>query len=251
MARGRMINNSICYDKRINNLSDDTSRLAFTWLITYADCEGRVNGDPAIVRSMLFPRRDNFTNADMEGYIREWADAGLIVWYEANSDWYICFPAFDRNQSGLRKDREAPSIIPAPTNSEPMQELLRTNSGLTPEQLPVKLKEKKGMEWNGAGDQTSDFDIMRLLVERLTGYPIPTTTQDIDALSEFVRLGVTEADIRGALAYFSKNGYVARGPDKLLRSVRTEVARRTQAEAAQSNVKKFIPEEHASEVYGG
>lgn len=97
--------------------------------------------------------------------------------------------------------------------------------------------------------QPSPFDDMRLLVERLTGYPIPTTKQDMDALNEFVRLGVTEADIRGAIAYFSGNGYVARGPDKLLKSVKTEVARRTQADSGKSNVKKFIPEEHASEVY--
>jgi len=57
MARGRMINNTICRDKKLNDLSSDTSRLAFTWLVTHADREGRVHGDPAIVRSLVFPRR--------------------------------------------------------------------------------------------------------------------------------------------------------------------------------------------------
>jgi len=60
-----MITNAICADKRINQLCDDTSRLAFTWLITFADCEGRTYGDPAMVRSMLFPRRDDVTIARM------------------------------------------------------------------------------------------------------------------------------------------------------------------------------------------
>ena len=80
MAQGRMIVNAIAADKKINRLSDDTSRLAFTWLITFADCEGRTYGDPAVVRSMLFPRRQDVTIERMEAYIREWASLGLIIW---------------------------------------------------------------------------------------------------------------------------------------------------------------------------
>lgn len=132
MARGRFIVNEITKDKRINQLSDDTSRLAFTWLITFADCEGRTMGDPAIVRSMLFPRRDDVTIERMRAYIQEWADIGLIIWYEAKDDWYIFFPAFDRHNSGIRKDREAPSNIPSP-------ELVQSNSGVTQEQLTVNI----------------------------------------------------------------------------------------------------------------
>ena len=57
MPRGRFISKEITLDKKVNNLADDTSRLAFTWLITFADCEGRTPGDPAVVRSLLFARR--------------------------------------------------------------------------------------------------------------------------------------------------------------------------------------------------
>jgi hypothetical protein len=142
MAQGRIIVNAICADKRINLLSDDTSRLAFTWLITFADCEGRTHGDPAVVRSMLFPRRDDVSIERMETYIREWATLGLIIWYEIDGDLWIYFPTFDKNQPGIRKDREAPSRIPGIPNEA--SEQLRTGSGSTPAQLPVKLKEKKG-----------------------------------------------------------------------------------------------------------
>lgn len=135
MARGRMINNAITEDKRINDLSDDTSRLAFTWLVTFADCEGRVAGDPAIVRSKLFPRREDVTAARMEQYIREWAALGLVIWYEAEGDWWIAFPAFEKNQAGLNKSKEAKGRIPAPPQ-EPT--LPADNSGVTPELLQSK-----------------------------------------------------------------------------------------------------------------
>ena len=116
MARGRMINSKITRNKAINDLSDDTSRLAFTWLVTFADVDGRCNGDPALVRSLVFPRRTDVTVEQMAGYIQEWADAGLVVWYEAEGDLWIAFPSFEENQRGLDRRKEPASDIPAPTD---------------------------------------------------------------------------------------------------------------------------------------
>lgn len=121
MARGRMINSKITRNKAINDLSDDTSRLAFTWLVTFADVDGRCNGDPALVRSLVFPRRTDVTVAQMEGYIQEWADSGLIVWYEADGDTWIAFPSFEENQKGLDRRKEPGSDIPAPPSTDKAQ----------------------------------------------------------------------------------------------------------------------------------
>jgi hypothetical protein len=128
MAKGRIIISAITMDKRINDLSDDTSRLAFTWLITFADREGRTHGDPALVRSLLFPRRSDVTVKRMEQYIEEWASLGLIIWYEAAGDRWIYFPAFSRHQAGFDQRHEAPSTIPAPPVPGPVleAELVRT-----------------------------------------------------------------------------------------------------------------------------
>lgn len=146
MARGRIINNRITTDIRVHNLSDDLSRLAFTWLITFADREGRAPGDPVLLRSLLFPRRTDISPDDLERYLTEWDAAGLVHWYRAGGDLYVHFPGFDGNQTGLRKDREAPSYIPPPEDGEPV----RSKSGVNPEQLQVKLKEKKRKEDNGS-----------------------------------------------------------------------------------------------------
>lgn len=119
MAKGRFISKEISLDKRVNELSDGFSMVGFTWLITHADCEGRTYGDPAIVKSLIFPRRTDITIEMVENYIWEWQSAGLINLYESDGDIYIEFPNFEKHQTGLRKDREAKSTIP-------------TNSGIIP-----------------------------------------------------------------------------------------------------------------------
>jgi hypothetical protein len=141
MASGRLIHQKITEDKKVNSLSDDTSRLAFTWLITFADAEGRTVGDPALLRAKLFPRRDDVTIGRMMNYIQEWNDAGLIIWYVSGDEQYISFPNFDRYQPNLRKEREAPSRIPPPpeyTGASTPEEVL-SNSGVSPEQISIKL----------------------------------------------------------------------------------------------------------------
>jgi hypothetical protein len=179
MARGRMISKSITKSKQVHDLPDDTCRLAFTWAIALLDCEGRMEGDPALVRNLIFPRRTDVTVEQMEQYIQSWVNAGLAVHYESGGDWWLFFPGFERHQVGLRREKEAPSRIPppppetfpepAPTESpppgptpdntlapgtgeiepEPVQirdgagpELIRSDDGKSPPEIKEKLKGK-------------------------------------------------------------------------------------------------------------
>lgn len=139
MARGRFVSNAIMSDKKINELSDDTSRLAFTWLLTEADCEGRVHGDPAMVRSLLFPRRNDITIEQMESYINEWHQSGLVRWYRANDDLWIWFPNFEKYQVGLRKEREPASQIP-PLDAGELQPTVQQLDG----EHPANIRQTSG-----------------------------------------------------------------------------------------------------------
>lgn len=164
-----MINNKIGLNKALHQLSNDTSRLAFTWTIPHCDRDGRVHGDPSLLKKMVFPRRDDITNKQMERFIIEWAEARLIYWYESNGDRWIQFPKFRENQIGLRYEREAPSSIPPP---EKGKDLLRkyeeeqkhkpkgkkpknsskkdqNNAGQTPEEVPPNRIELNRIEFNG------------------------------------------------------------------------------------------------------
>ena len=159
-----MITNQICRDKAVDELSDNTSRLGFTWLITFADCEGRVFGDPAIIKSALFPRRSDITTEQMAVYVKEWAEGGLIIWYECKGEQWICFPKFDKNQPGLRKDREPESEIP-PFNPE----TCRIVAGSLPADFPLKGSEWNGKEEKGSENLPDDFSQVQKAIEEITG----------------------------------------------------------------------------------
>ena len=124
MARGRFISNEIARDKEVNSLSDAWSMLGFERLITFADRDGRVHGDPAVVRSLVFPRNSEITIEQMQSYIQEWTNSELIIWYEAKGDWWICFPNFAKHQVGMRYDREPESQIPPPPRCNTLDQAL-------------------------------------------------------------------------------------------------------------------------------
>lgn len=140
MARGRMINNAISRDKDISDLSSDSCRLFFTWWIAHADKEGRVYADPDLAKSTVVPRLKHITADDVAGYIKELDAAGFIQLYEVDGDVFAVFIEFEKNQVGLRKDREPESEIPAPP--------IRQTSGKHPANIPVNLKEVKLKEKN-------------------------------------------------------------------------------------------------------
>lgn len=120
MAEGRLINKRIGLDRAVNALCNDTSRLAFTWTISHLDRDGRVTGDPAALRSIVFPRRDDIGTEEMRGYIEDWAHNGLVKWYRADDDLWLEFPGFRKNQPNLRHDREPASSIPPANRGEPV-----------------------------------------------------------------------------------------------------------------------------------
>jgi len=190
-----MINQAIAIDKRVNDLTDDTSRLAFTWLIAFADCEGRTPGDPAIIRSMLFPRRE-MPAATMEVYITEWAEAGLIVWYEERGDKWIWLPGFDNNQIGLRKDREPVSIVPAYIHGESKlcagrhpdnfrQTSCRTEQNRT--ETEQKRTEQNRTEEKDDAASPTQFQLFAREYEQITGR---LDSQVTDLVNEAMREGV-------------------------------------------------------------
>jgi len=114
MPNSRLIHQKIVDSKQVHDLSNDTSRLAFTWLLTFTDREGRAHGDPIWLRNKLFPRRENITTEQMRGYVSEWHEAELVIWYRAKGDLWIYFPSFFEHQKGFDKRNEPISTIPDP-----------------------------------------------------------------------------------------------------------------------------------------
>jgi len=222
MARGRFISQEITKDKKINSLSDDTSRLAFTWLLTMTDCEGRTYGDPAIVRSMVFPRRSNVTVEQMESYIIEWHNSGMVIWYEADGDKWIVFPNFEKHQVGLRKDKEAPSVIPAPpennkTNSVPTPEQVQTNSVLDTDENGLIKEKLIEVEVNDNDGGITPFRQISAAVVEFTGLPENTggAPKWTEGIRELVKLGATSELVEKSVKILRNKNYKIVSPMSL------------------------------------
>lgn len=142
MAYGRMIANKIGCNKAVHELSSDTCRLAYTWTLPHLDRDGRIHGNPEILRAVVFPRREDITNDMMRSFIEEWALNGLVEIYDVDGDWMLVFPKFRENQRNMHYDREPKSELPDPSTCELVHpEDIRKSSGRHPAQ--VKLREEK------------------------------------------------------------------------------------------------------------
>lgn len=106
MARGRMLSKSISSSKKFHSLPDDTCRLLATWIIAHLDVHGVFSADPTLVKSLVFPRRDDVTSAQVAAYLDAMECVGLIRRFDASGDAWQVWPGFHENQVGLRVDRE-------------------------------------------------------------------------------------------------------------------------------------------------
>lgn len=133
MARGRMLNKSVCNSKRFQDLPDDTCRLFATWCISHLDIHGVFYANPTLVRSLVFPRRNDVTDTMVAGYLDAMKACGLIVRFESNGEPWQYWPGFEHNQIGIRYDRES-SEFPIPPGWEPPKqlELVQTSGGQNP-----------------------------------------------------------------------------------------------------------------------
>jgi len=104
-----------------------------------------MEADPRLLKADIAPLLDHITPEVINSTLLELHKIGLIILYSTKdrSKKYLQIMKFEENQKNLRKDREAPSRIP-----EPSADLLRSESGPTPDELPLKLREEKLREAN-------------------------------------------------------------------------------------------------------
>ncbi|MFH1775081.1 MAG: DnaD domain protein [Chloroflexota bacterium] len=151
MARGRFISKDISWDEKVDALPDDSARLLFTWMIAHADSEGRLYGDASLVKSLVVPRR-NYSARRVDKYLMEMKKLGLIERYCVGKNQYIHIAGFEKNQVGLRKEREAQSQIP-PREGGVTPATLRSKAGAGPPQEEVEDKVKDKVKLSSSNGQ--------------------------------------------------------------------------------------------------
>lgn len=126
MAEARLVRKKISKSERVNSLPIP-ARLLFTWMIPHLDVEGRMTGNPKLVKQIVVPLT-NYTPIQVDKWLNMMQDKkdditgkGLIERYEVGDNQYIYLPGFDGEQSPRGgkswKDWESPSDIPAPPDA--------------------------------------------------------------------------------------------------------------------------------------
>jgi hypothetical protein len=142
-----MLNKRISTDSAVASLISDVGPLGgliYTWMLAHLDREGRFYGNPRLIKGMVAPLICDADEALIAKTLAAAEKRGLLVSYTCpRGEPYVFFPAFEKNQHGLRKDREAESDLPAPPD------LLRSNSGPAPAE--EKEREEKGKEEGRGG----------------------------------------------------------------------------------------------------
>jgi hypothetical protein len=116
-----MIDKRIAKSDKFTALSMDRSRVLYFMIYPHLDCEGRHSADPRDIKEDCCPRLP-YTLSQVTDSLIDLHNVGLIRLYEVDNKAYLEADRFEDFQPGLRKDREAPSEIPAysgvaPTNS--------------------------------------------------------------------------------------------------------------------------------------
>lgn len=160
MASGRMLQRKISQSHDVAKLIETVCEemglehgpfagLLFTWSIAHQDREGRMHGDPRLVKAAVFPLIDAITAKHIESYLASMQRLGLVNWYEVEGKRYLQFPTFDANQPGIRKEREPESVIPEPSKGVAVNRgALPSNCRQTADKLPAEVEEK-GKEVEG------------------------------------------------------------------------------------------------------
>lgn len=129
MARRRYISTAISLDKDVNRLAEecgDFAALLYTWMITHADDDSTITGDPEDIFYMVCPRRKDKTPDDVAAAIAGMVVAGLLWPYVLDGKPRLQFPPESfyryqtyvpqqkRNYQDLRKVAGNAAQIPVP-----------------------------------------------------------------------------------------------------------------------------------------
>lgn len=110
-----MLHKKISVSSQVNKLSLP-AKLLFTWMIAHTDDEGRMKGDPEIIKATVVPMT-KWSFKKIQNYLTEIKNQQLIYYWEQNNEWFIEFVKWNDYQS-IRKDRVQPSKLPSFPNEK-------------------------------------------------------------------------------------------------------------------------------------
>ena len=131
MPRYRKLHTKTVESFDFNEMPDDFTRLLWVLLPLGCSREGTLPYSATLVRSKLFPLREDVTIEQISAALAWFRERAMILLYKVDGRDYLFVPTFARYQGNTVK--ESASDYPPPpqellTNSGPTPDLLRTNS---------------------------------------------------------------------------------------------------------------------------
>lgn len=145
MAKARMLHNEISKSLKVDRLSLP-ARLLFTWLISWADDEGRMKGDPKYVKGMVVPLT-NWSLKNIKKYLEDMRTQGLIYYWEEKNEWYIELVKWNEHQQ-IRKDRLIKSFLPSYKSNDDNQVSTSRQPNDNQETAQANISESNPIELN-------------------------------------------------------------------------------------------------------
>lgn len=153
MAKGRMLNRETSLSLKLNALVNDTARLLATWTIPHLDKNGVFHADAQVVRSLVFPLRQDLNTQEVAAMLDDMERVGLIRRFCAAGRMWQVWPGFEHNQPYLRRDKEKTDFPPppacVPTDSDKIPTVSRqipTADGEKQAQLEVEVEVEDEIE---------------------------------------------------------------------------------------------------------
>jgi hypothetical protein len=145
MARIRTIKPQHVNDKELATIS---LQAHLFWILSwcFSDDDGVIENDPILLKSQIFPRRQDIRVEQISQWIDQLVKARFVIPFTHNGDGYLLHRTFGTHQ---KIDRPQPSKIPADTIRRILDE--RSTNG-----QPCIVKESKGED--SKGEETAEAD---------------------------------------------------------------------------------------------
>jgi len=110
-SQRRMVYMKIWTSEQFGGLSDK-AKILYIGMVTLADDDGRLRGNPAYLRGQIFPYNEDLSVTDVLQFRNEVEKSGLITTYSIDGFEYIEHPKWEEYQV-IRKDLYKKSTLPS------------------------------------------------------------------------------------------------------------------------------------------
>lgn len=168
MANKRMISKSISTSMRWNGLKSDTARLLFVMTIPHCDDWGRIDGEPEVLKSIVFPMIRAYNIQKLTKDLKDLAESNMVFWYSIDNKKVVEIIDWFGHQSISDNKRSKSKFPPVPDNPQESPGFSWQSQTNSSQGNLVKLKLTDEQKYSKEAEGVYDYYISKLNPEHKT-----------------------------------------------------------------------------------